>query len=117
MTDEDLMDAQHQAEALMRDSARLASVEAELAAAHSALALWREAVADHRRELARLHPVELAARAVVAASHGVRLPMDTGKNTAGEELWGALLTLRAILPPSPSPVEAGPSANPEEILP
>ena len=38
-----------------------------------------------------------AARAVVKASSGTRLPMDTGRDTPAEELWGALLNLRAAL--------------------
>ena len=35
-----------------------------------------------------------AARKVVTASEGVRLPLDTGRDTPDEELWGALLHLR-----------------------
>ena len=38
-----------------------------------------------------------AARAVVKASSGTRLPMDTGRDTPAEELWGALLNLAAAM--------------------
>jgi hypothetical protein len=57
--------------------------------------------------------VREAATKVAAASNGVRLPLDTGRDTPGEELWGALLLLRAALsepvdppaPPEPAPVD------------
>ena len=51
-----------------------------------------------------------AARAVVKASSGTRLPMDTGRDTPAEELWGALLNLRAAL----AALDAGAGEPPED---